>query len=363
MDRYDLIVIGGGFYGCCIAERAASRSRARVLVIEAGPSLMQRASSVNQARIHTGYHYPRSFVTAARSFANRKRFTVDFPEAVVDGFTMLYGIASVGSKVSPERFRNMFASLGAKVAPASDIHRSLFDPARIAAVFECEEYAFDWTILRDLLSERMRRAGVEVALGNEVERVVPSSGGLSVETGSGFRAVADRVVNAAYAGLNGILLRSGETTVGVKYEVAEMALCEPPPALADIGITVMDGPFFSFMPYPSAGRHSLSHVRYTPRFGWREETRPGTNPYVIAGDDYPVATELMRRDASRYVPSLADVSVVRTVREVKAVLERNEVDDGRPILMRRHPSLPGLTSVLGGKIDNVYDLLDAMDLG
>ena len=61
---YDYVVIGGGFYGCCLALYLRSIS-ARVLVVEAGPRLMDRASRVNQARVHTGFHYPRSAATAA----------------------------------------------------------------------------------------------------------------------------------------------------------------------------------------------------------------------------------------------------------------------------------------------------------
>ncbi|MBD3843073.1 MAG: D amino acid oxidase (DAO) family protein, partial [Campylobacterales bacterium] len=47
--------------------------------------------------------------------------------------------------------------------------------------------------------------------------------------------------------------------------------------------------------------------------------------------------------------------------EVKTVLVKNETDDGRPILFEEYPSLPGFYSVLGGKIDNIYDVLERLD--
>jgi hypothetical protein len=47
---------------------------------------------------------------------------------------------------------------------------------------------------------------------------------------------------------------------------------------------------------------------------------------------------------------------------VKTVLPASERDDGRPILVRHDVGLPGLTCVLAAKIDNVFDMLDAVPL-
>ena len=88
----DYLIIGGGFYGCCLALYLRSITD-RVIVVEAADTLMSRASRVNQARIHTGFHYPRSALTAVKSMILHRRFIQDFPEAVVDEFQMLYAIA------------------------------------------------------------------------------------------------------------------------------------------------------------------------------------------------------------------------------------------------------------------------------
>jgi hypothetical protein len=69
---------------------------------------------------------------------------------------------------------------------------------------------------------------------------------------------------------------------------------------------------------------------------------------------------LMLRDATRYLPALADCRHVDSLFEVKTVLPASERDDGRPILMEHDVGLPGLTCVLAAKIDNVFDMLDAV---
>jgi hypothetical protein len=45
---------------------------------------------------------------------------------------------------------------------------------------------------------------------------------------------------------------------------------------------------------------------------------------------------------------------------VKTILLKNEADDGRPILYHRKPETSRVVSVLGGKIDNIYDLFEAV---
>jgi hypothetical protein len=66
----------------------------------------------------------------------------------------------------------------------------------------------------------------------------------------------------------------------------------------------------------------------------------------------------MLRDAQRYLPALAEARYVESLFEIKTVLLRNEVDDGRPILFKPDHGLRNLATIMGGKIDNIYDILE-----
>ena len=68
----------------------------------------------------------------------------------------------------------------------------------------------------------------------------------------------------------------------------------------------------------------------------------------------------MIRDAARYLPCLASAKQVDSLFEVKTVLAASEIDDGRPVLFERSAAIPGLTSVMGSKIDNIYDVFEAL---
>lgn len=353
----DYLVIGGGFYGCCLALFLRSIS-ARVLLVEAGDTLLDRASRVNQARIHTGFHYPRSALTAVKSMLLHRRFMDDFPEAVVDDFQMLYAIARHRSKVSAKRFYRMFRDIGAPIRPALPSQEALFDQSMVEGVFACSEAAFDYSVLRRLLAARLDRAGVDVLMSTAVEAVEDRPGSVMATLSDGSEVAARYAFNITYAGINAVLDRSRLPRAQLKYELAEIALVEPPEELKNVGVTLMDGPFFSCMPYPSEGLHSLTHVRYTPHDSWTDDAGPGMSPGHLQEAVANSRVQHMIHDGRRYLPSLDRAIPRKSIYDVKTVLTKNERDDGRPILYQRKPSGSRVLSILGGKLDNIYDLFE-----
>jgi hypothetical protein len=66
----------------------------------------------------------------------------------------------------------------------------------------------------------------------------------------------------------------------------------------------------------------------------------------------------MMRDAARYMPCLARARVEKSIYEIKAVLIATEGDDARPILVEKNAGNGRILSVLGSKIDNIYEVRD-----
>ena len=58
------------------------RPDGRVVLLECGSGLMRRASFVNQARLHTGVHYPRSLLTALESLSHYRAFRERLSEEI-----------------------------------------------------------------------------------------------------------------------------------------------------------------------------------------------------------------------------------------------------------------------------------------
>ena len=386
----DAVVVGGGFFGCMTALELRRRYR-QVVLVERDDDLLRRASYHNQARVHGGYHYPRSLRTALRSRINFPRFVEQFAFCIERSFDKYYAVARQFSKVTAQQFRNFFEHIRAPIEPAPASVRRMFNSDLIEDVFRVTEYAFDAVRLREWLRSQLLEAGIEICLQTEASRVRPCAGGgllLTAETPEGqIELVAREVFNCTYANLNYLLAASDLPLIPLQQEWTEMALVSVPEPLAHMGVTVMCGPFFSVMPFPPRGLHSLSHVRYTPHFAWQirnpkseirnpKETQQNKSEIQnsplskIRNSDLGFPSNFgfrisdfpwMVRDAARFLPILNECRYVDSLWEIKSVLPRSERDDSRPILFQRHHGLANLHCVLGAKIDNIFDLLEEMD--
>ena len=67
----------------------------------------------------------------------------------------------------------------------------------------------------------------------------------------------------------------------------------------------------------------------------------------------------MAKDVIRYMPCLSEARYVESLWEVRTVLPRSEADDSRPILFVKDHGLENLTSIVGAKIDNIYDMVES----
>lgn len=209
--------------------------------------------------------------------------------------------------------------------------------------------AFDAAALAADLRARLHDAGVALRLATPARLEAADDSGATVRLG-GEVGRFGYVFNCSYAALDAVGI--GLRTV-LKKELAEIALIELPPGLADIGVTVMDGPFFSTMPFPARGCHSLTHVRYTPHAAWIDPAEA-----VTRADSRAIA---MQRDGARYMPPLARARPLGSLFDIKVVLLRAEQDDARPILFEAAAESRRVVSILGGKIDNIYDVLDVLE--
>lgn len=360
------LVIGGGFYGLRIALFLREELGVDdIVVIEKEPEAMTRASYVNQARVHNGYHYPRSLLTGHRSRVNFPDFVAEYREAVKDDFPKYYAIARNLSKVNSRQFERFAQKIGADIerVPA-DVSR-LFEKSLIEDVFTVKEYAFNSHVLRGLLLARIAKSGgitiryeeeVRTIAAGEVERV-------RVETDKQVYEVSS-VINATYSQINALHRASNLPLVALKHEIAEMCLIELPPELHDFSVTVMDGPFFSIMPFPTTPYHTLSHVRYTPHMSWLDDEhtpKEQRDPHrYFASLDLQSNFRQMKADVQRYIPALRGIKHANSVWEVKTVLVKSEGDDSRPILFRSDFGLDGYTCIMGGKLDNIYDVFEGL---
>ena len=358
---YDLVIIGGGFFGCSLANYLKKyKNINNVLIIEKENKLMQRASKNNQARVHAGYHYPRNLITAERSSVNQYTFFKQWNKAIKTNFKSLYAISKNRSKITSKQFEKLCSRINSQLKPVGKEDLDLFNYNKIEKVYEVKEFVFDYKIINDTLERDLNKNRIKKMLNCEVKEVYNYKDLVKlnvVSKNTNFEIFSKFSINCTYSGLNHFSgdFRSNQTKI--KHELTELALVKLPKKIKNIGITIMDGPFFSLLPFPSENLHSLSHVKYTPHFQWID--KKNKNPYkILNSNNLKSFFNRMIRDASLYVPVLKDIKYINSFYEIKTVLAKNEVDDGRPILFEKHSELNNFYSVLGGKIDNVYDIIE-----
>ncbi|SBT37697.1 FAD-dependent oxidoreductase [Micromonospora auratinigra] len=368
----DALVFGAGIFGLWAARRLLAGGRT-VGVVDVERRPLVRASLINQARGHHGYHYPRSVYTALRSASYYERFLRDFPTAVNSHMRSVYAVAAEGSYVDAAHFEKFCATVG---APATRIDPGeFFLDGSVEAAYETDEFSFDAPALRTALLARLDAypGRLRWFLGD----TVAEAGRGDCETWevtlrSGQRITTGEIVNATYAGTNALLAAFDLPPVPLKYELCEMVLVEAP-AHRDVAITVMDGPFFSLMPFGHSPWHSLSAVAYTPRLTSAEtlptfpcqERVPDCLPVALANcatcPARPVSSyPYMRALAGRFLPIGDRLRRTESMFAVKTVLRTAEVDDSRPTLIRVESERPSFVTLCSGKVNTIYDLDEAL---
>lgn len=377
----DALIIGAGLYGLYAAARLARRGLS-VCVLERDAAPFLRATTINQARVHMGYHYPRSLTTAMKSAGYFRRFVEDYGFAIKKDFRQVYATGSQFSWTDSSQFENFCREVGIYCEALSP--EVYFRPGMCDGAFLTQEYTYDAAILRDHMVEQLSVCGVRLFTMTCVKKICRSGDRWEVEAdrdGSPHIFEAPFVLNATYASTNGILSRVDKSDIEdgdfdpfpIKYEICEIILCRPSPALADIGFTVMDGPFFSIMPFGFTGLHSLTSVTFTPHKSCHEDL-PAFSCQEGAAcrpDDLHGCDECPHRPKSAwpYMSHLADkylreeyrYTYERSLFSMKPILRSSEVDDSRPTAIRVNYDKPAFISVLSGKINTVYDLDPYLD--
>jgi len=368
-ERFDKVIIGAGLYGLYAARFCALKGQ-KVCVLEYDKASFQRATYINQARVHMGYHYPRSLTTAIKSAGYFKRFCEDFEFCIHKEFRQIYAISNQFSWTSGKQFQEFCraAEIPCEEVPVS----KYFNLGICDGAFLTKEYTYDAGILRDFYTNELEKySNVEIHYGVRIQTIqkIDDNYEISLEDGSIY--TASFILNATYASVNQLIEMAGggkEEQFDIKYELCEIILCKPSKAISDIGITVMDGPFFSIMPFGKTGLHSLTSVTFTPHV-----TSYDRMPHFRCQAGTSCTTERLNNcnqcinkpaSAWPYMSHLADkylkpeysYSYVKSLFSMKPILKSSEVDDSRPTAIKTLGVSPTFLSVLSGKINTVYDL-------
>lgn len=375
MKQYDKIILGAGLYGLYSALYCGKRGE-HILVLEYDDSAFKRATYINQARVHMGYHYPRSYSTAIKSAGYFRRFNQDYDFCILNRFDQIYATSSQFSWSDSEQFIN-FCKAACIRCEEMPVNR-YFKKGYCDGAFLTEEYTYDAQLLKCYFLEEIRKyPNIEIRFGSKLLSIGNNGSEYELVLKDGFSVKSDFILNATYASVNQILDKLGFELFRIKYELCEIILCNVNERLHDMGLTVMDGPFFSIMPFGKTGFHSLTSVTFTPHvackkplpeFNCQKKGGGFCSPEQLGNcNDCPAKPEsawpYMSSLARKYMHDDLKFDFDHTLFSMKPILLASEIDDSRPTVIRTFSTKPTFVSVLSGKINTVYDLDDILNNG
>ena len=365
---YDKLIIGAGLYGLYAALFCGKRGE-RVVVLECESAAFERATYANQARVHMGYHYPRSISTAIKSRDYFEPFHRDYGFCIYDSFDKIYATSASFSWTSASQFKKFCRDAD---IPCDEISTEKYFKAGMCdGAFVTTEYAYDAQLLKAWILEEIQGfPNITLVYDANIADVAIDGTQYVLRMENGAVHRTDFVVNATYASVNQINALFGFPMLRIKYELCETILCQANDKLEGTGITVMDGPFFSIMPFGKTGYHSLTSVTFTPHtasfdavptFDCQTRSEGYCSPQFLGNCNSCAAKpntawEYMSHLAKKYLKDQFQFSYVRSLFSMKPILKTSEIDDSRPTAIRRHRENPHYVSVLSGKINTLYDL-------
>ena len=304
-----------------------------------------------------------------------KEFNQDFDFCIHKEFDKIYATSSKFSWTNDNQFRKFCDAANIKCEDVNP--NKYFKNSTCSGTFLTKEYTYDAEILRDYYLETLAPlSNVTIQYNSRIESIEKTETHYQLRLSSGETYSTAFLLNATYASTNQIINLLGYEPFGIKYELCEIILCEVNENLKDVGITVMDGPFFSIMPFGKTKYHSLTSVTFTPHitsydplptFECQSRSQGTCSPQQLGNCNTCVAKPktafpYMSNLARKYLADDYQFTYAGSLFSMKPILQASEIDDSRPTVIKTFSTNPTFISVLSGKINTVYDLDEYLDL-
>ena len=307
-------VVGGGIYGVTVATKLKV-SGYDVVLYEAESDILNRASGINQYRLHRGYHYPRSSETIESCKINEDSFIKYYNQSIVNGdIKHYYSIASEESLVTAEEYLTTLDDAGLEwkivdTMPNCDL------------TIEVDEKLYDPNMLRMVCRTRLDGNGIDLRLNGKVHGM------------NGYK----HVVYATYASLNDFADKNQK----YQFELCEKPIFKLPKKYKDKSIVIMDGPFMCFDPFANTGYHlagNVVHAIHASNIGKEPEIPPVYKEYLNKGViEKPKYTNVDRfmESAKKFFPDIVKSKHIGSMYTIRTVLPYKDDTDERPTVVTK----------------------------
>jgi hypothetical protein len=282
-------IIGAGFYGCHIGLTLL-REGHDVHIFEIKDSIFKGASGCIPARIHKGFHYPRSKKTRDACQAHAREFEEFYSTHIREIPTNIYAIAANRSMVDFEQYVH---TLRPEVPFEVIKDPSKYGLRNIEGAILTEEKHIVTDDVKEFYQNELDGC---ITFGHKPSSIDDPAYDVTID--ATFCAYDSQSID--------------------RYEPCVVGILE---GSVDVAVTVMDGPFGSVYPWnPSRHLVSLSSARFTP-YSKMCKTWDEANLLLqqLTDADKERRVQAMYDDLSGFYPALKNYNIVRVLHSIRAM--------------------------------------------
>lgn len=336
-----IAIVGAGAFGCTAAWVLAQAGN-KVTLFEKNPDIFCAASSINQYRLHRGYHYPRSPETIRSCFHGEKSFVDTYPKSLSPKSTEnYYGISAKNSLLSVNDICDVWGEEGLKF---EEEFPGIIKPEALQGCFKVCESLFSPHEFRKECASLLEIHGVNTVCNHTVSMRDLKEFEISVL--------------AAYAGQGNFLADQGSPRE-FQFELCEKPVFRMPSEYKNKSVVIIDGPFTCLDPIGGSDLfvmgnvvHAIHDTRIGLTYSPPREFEKLLNCGIVKKPSIS-NVNLFKQTASEYFNGIEYGEYQGSMFTVRTVLPGKEKDDARPTLVERVNK--GIYSVFSGKISTCVE--------
>lgn len=252
-----IAIIGGGLFGITI-YLVLKKKGFDCTLFEKKNDILKGASTNNLNRVHFGYHYPRDSETAKQSSRGYKSFKKFYSESIFSKFDNYYFI-SKKSKVSFEDYIK-FCNTNNLKYKIVNLKKLPFFSKNITGGIKVNEPIYDWLKIKKQIKNKINNLSTNKIKFNERILKINIRKNIEIKTKK-ENYKFDKIIDASYEGSNR-LANNLFNQKKLLYQIT--AVFEFVSKDFDkMGLALMDGNFFSFLPKGNSSKHILYHVTHS----------------------------------------------------------------------------------------------------
>ena len=346
-NKINIAIIGAGIFGITAALKLKENNFS-VDIFEASSDILQGASYNNQNRLHLGFHYPRDSETVKQCAQGYEDFYNQFNSCVKTNFSNAYFISSENSLTSSKNYLEFCIK---NELQFKKIDLNNFEPK----IEHCDlgiltnELVYDASELRIFLKNELIKKNIQPQLNSKINSIKKNLNDFTL-THKNEKKQYDCIINTTYSNINQFDKLLGIDEVDYQFEYTMVPIIEWMDK--PIGITIMDGPFMTILPFGKSKKSLLYHVTHSVVDSTISKKMPEnwSNPSSSPSSfiDKKSLFDKMITSTEYFVSTIKHAKLLGYLEGPRIILPRLDATDTRPSIISE--PIPGFISVFTGKV-------------